>query len=249
MTTPLSAVNSVSQPISGYAFPQVTRPLAQGERGIASITFAGRTLRFRTNPNEFAWTYTLNKKIDTTYGGRVVQLLSTKIDDFTIKADCGNGRWPYMFKIATFMRDIMVEQRTGRPATFEYTTRGWKLNVYIVSVPFADAVEEVARPFEINMKVQEDISGVMSRNSLSAELSRLQDGVGFSRSKYNDPRLNAASSDQEQSPFNAANLIGDIANAAGQASDILGYVNNNFLPNGLVGQNSTDNPNAGNTGG
>lgn len=196
-----------------YPFPQKTRALAKGERGIASITHRGRTFRFRTQPNEFAWTYTLNKRIDQTYGGRVVQLLGTKIDDFVVKADAGNGRWDYSNRMANFMRDIMIEQRDGTPATFEYTTRGWKLNCYIVSVPFADAVEEVLRPFEIQMKVQEDVSGLMSRHSLGAELRRLQDGVGFRRSQYNDPTMSTGG---------VFDVIGDGFGPLGGALDLVG---------------------------
>ncbi|ASZ74703.1 hypothetical protein KHO57_gp201 [Mycobacterium phage Phabba] len=172
---------------SKYNFPQRSAPMRSDERGIASLTHMGRTFRFRTNPNEFRWTYTLNKRIDATYGGRVIQLLGTKIDDFAIKADSGNGRWDYSNRVSKFMRDVMVAQRNGIPATFEYTKRGWKLNCYVVSVPFQDSVNEVLREFEIQFKVQEDVSGYLSKNSLDRELRRLADGVGFQRSKYNDP--------------------------------------------------------------
>jgi len=177
--------------IGSYGFPQVAPASTTGERGIASLRHpgvnGGAALRFRCNPKEFNWSYTLNKRIDQTYGGRVIQLLGTRIDDFTFKADSGLGRWGYLNQVAKFMRDVMITQRNGIPATFEYTTRGWKFNAYVVSVPFADAVEEVLREFEIGLKVQEDVSGLMSRNTLQAELRRLQDGIGFRRSKYNDP--------------------------------------------------------------
>lgn len=175
-----------------YEFPQKTPGLSAGARGIASLHHPGvGTLRFRANPKEFNWSYTLNKRVDQTYGGRVIQLLGTRIDDFSFKADSGalgnGGGWPYTQKVAKFLRDVMLEQRGGTPATFEYTTRGWKFNAYVASVPFADAVEEVLREFEVGLKVQEDVSGLMSRSTLNAELRRLQDGIGFRRNKYNDP--------------------------------------------------------------
>lgn len=180
--------------IGNYEFPQVAPRSTTGERGIASLFHPNvGPLRFRVNPKEFNWSYTLNKRVDQTYGGRVIQLLGTRIDDFTFKADSGalanGGGWPYASRVATYMRNVMIAQRNGVPATFEYTTRGWKFNAYVVSVPFADAVEEVLREFEIGLKVQEDVSGLMSRNTLQAELRRLQDGIGFTRNKYNDPRL------------------------------------------------------------
>lgn len=218
---------------TNYSFPQKSAPLRAGERGIASLTHKGRTLRFRTNPNQFQWTYTLNKRIDQTYGGRVIQLLGTNIDDFVFKAEAGNGRWDYANRVAKFMRDVMVDQRGGEPATFEYTQRGWKLNCYIVSVPFQDEVEAVLREFEVVCKVQEDVSGLLSKNSLSAELQRLSDGIGFRRTKYNDPKLQ----DQQM-----VDIIGDFAGALdlGAITDALsGIVQNptisQFLPNGLPG--------------
>lgn len=175
-----------------FEFPQRSAPMVGEERGIASLSHPEvGTLRFRSNPKEFTWAYTLTKRVDQTYGGRVIQLLGTRIEDFTFKADCGRGRWDYMNRVALFMRDILIRQRGGKPAVFEYTRRGWKFSAYLVAVPFADAVEEVLREFEVTLKVQEDISGLMSRNTLAAELRRLQDGIGFRRSKYNDPLLQA----------------------------------------------------------
>jgi hypothetical protein len=197
---------------SEFAFPQVNKPLDEGTRGICSITHGQRTFRFRTNPNSFSWTYTMNKRVESTYGGRVVQLLSTQIDDFQVIADCGGGRWEYANAITTFLRDVMIDQRGGEPATFEYTTRGWKLNVFIVSIPFQDDVGQVLREFTIDMKVQEDVSGVMSKNSLGAELRRLQDGIGFKRSKYNDPLMQGQRTNQEQPQAQQilANVAGEV---------------------------------------
>jgi hypothetical protein len=172
-----------------YSFPQVAPAQSSSVGGIASISHNGSTFRFRTNPNEFHWDYTLNKRIDPTYGGRVIQLLGTKIENFSLKADAGGGRWDYLNRMALFLRDVMVNQRDGTPAVFEYTTRGWKLNCYVVSIPFADAVEEVLHEFEIVLKVQEDVNQVMTQASLGIELSKLTDGVAFRRSQYNDPTL------------------------------------------------------------
>ena len=215
-----------------YQFPQKAAPIASGERGIASLYHPEvGTLRFRSNPKEFNWSYTLNKRIDQTYGGRVIQLLGTRIDDFTFTADCGSGRWEYMNKVAKFMRDVMVKQRGGVPATFEYTTRGWKFNAYVASIPFADAVEEVLRQFDVSLKVQEDVSGVMSQNTLSAELRRLKDGIGFRRSRYNDPLFGSNQGDVNDSEaFQAgfqqvANVLAD-----GAASFAQSFLPNNANP-------------------
>jgi hypothetical protein len=224
-----------------YEFPQVApaATLDDGERGIASLYHPQvGTLRFRSNPNEFNWSYTLNKRVDQTYGGRVIQLLGTRIDDFSFTADCGRGRWPEMNRVALFMRNIMIEQRRGIPATFEYTTRGWKFNAYIVSIPFSDAVEEVLREFTVSMKVQEDVSGVMSQNTLQAELRRLQDGVGFQRSKYNDPQYGNNTSLVPNSEEYQNALLNNVVGVTQTLTNVL--LNPNFIgADALTGNNLT----------
>jgi hypothetical protein len=163
---------------------QVSSP--QTTRGICSINHQDTgTLRFRTNPNEISWTYYLNTKVENTYGGRVVQILSTKMDDLTVKVDCGLGGWPYLMKVCTYFRDLLVNQRKGEPADFQYTTRGWHMKVFALSIPFQDQVEATVRELSLQFKVQEDVSGVISGQTLSAELKRLQTGIGFQRSPYN----------------------------------------------------------------
>jgi hypothetical protein len=216
----------------GYGWPQVAPASTTGERGIASLSHPGAgSLRLRVNPKEFNWSYTLTKRIDQTYGGRVIQLLGTRIDDFSFKADCGLGRWPEMNRVAVFMRNVMVAQRNGVPATFYYTTRGWRFNAYVVSVPFADAVEEVLREFEVTMKVQEDVSGLMSRNTLEAELARLRDGVGFTRNQYNDPMFGQNKAQVPDSEtLGVVEQITDLASGAASA-----LFQQNFLPGGLRG--------------
>ena len=157
-------------------------------RGICSLSHpTAGNFQFRTNPNEITWSYRLNTKVENTYGGRVVQVLSTNIDDLVVKVDCGRGGWPYLMKVCQYFRDLLVEQRKGEPASFRYTTRGWHMNVYAVSIPFQDQVDATVRELTLNFKVQEDGSGVVSGQTLSAELKKVHDGIGFRLSDYNNP--------------------------------------------------------------
>lgn len=194
-------------------------------RGIASLTFKGRTLRFRTNPNEIWWSYSLNTNVEQTYGGRVVQILSTSIEDLVVKVDCGRGGWGYLNHVVDFLREMMIEQREsgGTTGVFAYTTRLWYMKVYALSVPFQDQVTAVNRELELRFKVMEDLNGQISQLAMSAELARLKDGIGFRKSPYNDPNLigQGYGSEHESpnwvSPTDAiANIpgLGQIANAA-----------------------------------
>jgi hypothetical protein len=156
------------------------------QRGIASIEFNGKVLRFRTNPNEIWWSYGLNTAVENTYGGRVVQILGAHIDDLVVKVECGRGGWPYLRQVVGFMRDMINDQRGKTdPGVFTYTTRNWRLKVWAVSVPFQDSVTATTREIELHFKVQEDVSGVQTSMSIASELRRLQDGIGFRKNEYN----------------------------------------------------------------
>lgn len=195
---------------------------ANPERGICSITYKGSTLRFRTNPNLIRWSYKLNTHVDTTYGGRVIQLLSTRIGDLRVTAEAGGGRWDYLQQVAKWFRDLLIDQRGGEPAEFAYTTRGWRLKVFAESIPFQDRLGDTLKSFDMSFKVQEDVTGVMSQWSLNQEIARLQDGIGFRRGKYNQP--DPADYDAEVgwlTPTNVANLVGGVGGIAGQIAGVV----------------------------
>lgn len=198
----MTAPTSQQQPLNTPAAPQ---------RGIASLTWGNHVLRFRTNPNAVNWNYSLITKTDQTYGGRVVQILGTKIEDLTIKIDCGLGGWPYLVKVVTFMRDLMVAQRNGQTAVFEYTTRKWKLKVYAASFPFADQITATTRELTLNFKVQEDISGIISSATIATALQSFIDGVGWERNQYNDFGFSAPNNDTGLIP-NAETFAGAARN-------------------------------------
>lgn len=186
------------------------------DRGIATLEFGGKILRFRTSPNEVWWSYKLLTHVENTYGGRVVQILGTRIEDLTVTVECGRGGWNYLVQIVNFMRDMINNQRQGKPGIFTYTTRGWQLKVYAVSVPFQDTVTAITREIELRFKVYEDVSGVQSSMALRSELARLQDGIGYTRNKYNAVDSVQAASDVFSSTVGAAanSFLGSITGTA-----------------------------------
>ena len=149
------------------------------------MTHGTKSIVFRTNPNSITWSYKMNTAVENTYGGRVIQLLSTSVQDLRVVIECGLGGWRYAMGIAEFMRNMMVDQRNGEPGTFTYTTRGWTMKVYAVNVPFQDRITETTREIELNFRVQEDMTGVISKQTMRAELAKLKEGIGFERSQFN----------------------------------------------------------------
>ncbi len=181
------------------------------DRGICTLTFGDRVFQFRTNPNSVWWSYELITHVDQTYGGRVIQILGTRLGDLSVKVECGHGGWDYLMNTVLFLRDVMVDQRNGNTAVFEYTTRNWKLHVYAMSIPFQDQVTATTREIEIQFKIQEDVSGVISQSSLNIELARLQDGIfrpgQAIHNQYND--YYAAGT-----PLNIVGKLGAMVNSA-----------------------------------
>jgi hypothetical protein len=209
----------ISQPLPSDQFLSTNQ-----RRGIASLTFNGKVLRFRTNPNSVWWSYLLKTNVEQTYGGRVVQILGVGIDDLVVKVECGRGGWPEAKRIVDFLRQVMIDQRKGKNniGDFKYTTRNWHMKVYALSVPFQDQVNATTRELELHFKVQEDVSQVQSQAALSAELTRLRDGVGFVKMPgYNVPTTEAGSG-ENPSWMNGAvsgpgigNLLGTVTSFAG----------------------------------
>ena len=157
--------------------------------GIASITHQGKTLRFRTDPNSVLWDYNLKTNIEETYGGQVIQVLSTNIDNLRITADAGRGGWAYIEQVAMFFRDMLFDQREGlsEPGVFRYPTRGWELKVFALNFPFKDSVDDITREFTMTFKVQEDVSGIVTSSLIESEMAKLSKGIGFTRNEYNTP--------------------------------------------------------------
>jgi hypothetical protein len=88
------------------------------------------------------------------------------------------------------LRNLLSDQRNGNPATFEYTPRNWRLNVFSMSIPFQDQFDATVREVPLNFKIQEDVTGVLSQVTMDAAFAFLQDGVyspGYPlHNQYND---------------------------------------------------------------
>lgn len=64
------------------------------------------------SPNELEWSYTLNKVSYDTYGGRVTQLLSVKIDQMSLQADAGSRQ--NLMNIYTIIKQLQEDQIKNR---------------------------------------------------------------------------------------------------------------------------------------
>jgi len=225
--SPLPGMNNSN--ITGVA-PLPPQPTGIN-RGICSLSWQDQTFQFRTNPNEIWWDYELLTKVEETYGGRVIQLLGTRLGDLRIKVECGGGGWAYLMQVVNYLRNLLSDQRNGNAATFRYTARNWQLKVYAMSMPFEDQVTATTRELMLNFKIQEDVSGMLSQVTLDAELLRLQEGVygigEATHNKYNDSAA-AGTGGQLTAPMNpntpgyAASGITNAVDSSPQGNNPLG---------------------------
>ena len=64
------------------------------------------------SPNQLEWSYTLNKVSFDTYGGRVTQLLSVKINQMSLQADAGSRQ--NLMNIYTSIKQLQEDQIVNR---------------------------------------------------------------------------------------------------------------------------------------
>ena len=183
--------------------------------GIASLSHQGKVLRFRTDPNSVTWEYNLKTNTEETYGGRVIQVLSTNIDNLRVTADAGRGGWAYIEQVAIFFRDMLFDQREGfgEPGVFRYPPRGWELKVFALNFPFKDSVEDVAREFTMAFKVQEDVSGIVTTSLIETEMAKLSKGIGFTRNAYNTPEQELVDGEYKPIPLDRSTGKGSLDDA------------------------------------
>lgn len=182
--------------------------------GVVVISHGSKSFRLTVDPNSVSWTYNLNTNVDETYGGRVIQILSVRLGDLVVDANSGSGRWEYYDRLARFCRDVLFDQKeTGQPARFFYPTKGWDLSVFLAKVPFNDEVGNTHHPFRLRFKIQEDVSGVITQDSMGHELDKIREGIGYERNDYNYPQARDAESwdpeNDEEMPTSATSETGE----------------------------------------
>jgi hypothetical protein len=70
------------------------------------------TLQLPFAPNGLEWSYTLNKVSYDTYGGRVTQLISVKIEQMSLQADAGSRQ--NLMNIYTIIKQLQEDQIVNR---------------------------------------------------------------------------------------------------------------------------------------
>lgn len=151
-----------------------------GKLARASIRAGDTKLILPVNPYTANWGYQENAISRDTIGGRVVQLLSVQVTELTVESVAGSRR--ELQKIAESTRQIMAYHvRTLRPAIFHVPSRNWNFHVYVTAMPqMGWDVGVTSYPYQLTMQIDEDISGVKTKQIEAGALKRLFEGVGYS---------------------------------------------------------------------
>lgn len=152
------------------------------------IAYGGKTFVMRLNPNDISWTSSLNIVETPTLGGKVVQVLSASLDNLSISADCGLGGINELTRVANFFRDLILWQRLQKDtAVFFYEPRHFRFSVIGDSFRLNDSTDNVAYPYTLSFRIQEDLSGVATQKTIAKELADIQKGMDYKQTKYNMP--------------------------------------------------------------
>lgn len=134
---------------------------------------------FKFNPAAVQWNYSNNTRSFDTLGGRVVQVLSARIDGLAVTGVAGSR--DELQKIAKNLQNIMrYHTNTQEPVLFKVPSRNWNFQVYLQSVNnLGWDVQTVVYPYQLNLAVVDDLSGVKAQELGKQMLDRLAEGIGY----------------------------------------------------------------------
>lgn len=128
---------------------------------------------FKFNPNTVRWGYQENQQTFDTLGGRVIQVLSVKVNTMNVEGDAGS-RLELQRMASTFHEIMKYHINSQLPVFFRVPSRQWSFKGYITSLPAIGwDVETVSYPYRFSFEVEEDM-GVVTKRILTTEINRIQ---------------------------------------------------------------------------
>jgi len=145
------------------AFLSTGLTVTQNSLGATTVSGGSLQLSFPYNPDQLSWNYTLNKQSFDTYGGRVTQILSVKIETMTVQANAGSrANLMYMFNILKQMQSTQIQTKTpllftvpSSKSELSQTMLGTGISLYVwfKSINIGWDPKTVVYPFNIEFEV------------------------------------------------------------------------------------------------
>jgi hypothetical protein len=133
-------------------------------------------------PNSLSWDYTLNTASFDTLGGRVLQILSVKIDTMTLQGDAANrNSLILLYYMVNLIQNKQIQTQT--PVTLSLPTRGWQFSVWVRSFPqMGWDYATVTYPYSLQLEIDQNSYSIdeISSSVTESALGDLADSIGFS---------------------------------------------------------------------
>ena len=161
---------------------------------MANATINGWVLDI--NPSEASWSYKLLTNSQDTYGGRVIQILSCRIDSFTIKGhlSCkgtGDRQWARMEEFEGKIKKIMAYHANNKkPVPFRFDVLDWSGDVYLTgysNVEYNPKTSAISYTLAFTVDSGFDSISQEVSDSVKASLGNVKSGINYVRNVYNTP--------------------------------------------------------------
>lgn len=150
-------------------------------------------LVIKTGANSIEWGYGLNTQVIPTYGGEVVQILSTYVDDLSIEGEVrtyAEGERIYKWFLHYMQTATQGQQPNSvrfqeTPVVMSYPERGWRLKLRPHTLPgFRQGTEVVAPAWQLQAAVVEEDPKMNALTMAEAtkrgfDFSTLHGGIGY----------------------------------------------------------------------
>lgn len=189
-----------------------------------SHTLINRTLTVSTGANQISWGYNLNTQSYPTYGGEVVQVLSTNIDDLQVTGEI--RLYKEMEEIYRWFLEYMQLATQGpgsspqdgyreEAVVMKYPERGWTLSIQPKSLPSMTYGRDVVIPSWTLIAAIKDPDPAMSDLTLDSAVNgdvanwqgTVSADIGFRQSNpFSDPQGTITTEEKALFP-NAPNQV------------------------------------------
>lgn len=171
-----------------------TTPLPTQTRAMIGVADVNHYFLF--NPDEVKWQISNNTVSRDTIGGRVVQLLSSRVEQMTVTGRAGSRE--ELQKFALNMKKIMKYQiELQNSVHFKVPSRKWDFKVYVQNVSSLGwDYAATSYPYELTLLVQEDLAGLTKKAIEESALERLAQGIGYSEELHGGNSENALSTSE-----------------------------------------------------
>lgn len=167
------------------------------------FTFRGRKLVVETGANQIGWSYKLNTQTYPTYGGEVVQVLSTYIDVLEVQGDVvGYAKMEEIYKWFLYYFQAATQGFPGSGPSYSeeyvlmtYPHRGWTLKIQPIALPAMRYGRDIVVPqWQMQAHIIDPDPEITeltldSANAELVEFGLLKADVGFRRegNPFSDP--------------------------------------------------------------